>query len=452
MHTRIRALLAVAALSACALAGGALPGVASASTRHSQRSRPAASQASCPWLNQSEPISTRVSQLMAKMTLQDEITLVEGHGSSNPYVFYEPAIPSLCIPQLGEEDGPSGVADGLTGVTQLPAGVDLAATFSQPLARRYGQVIGNEERGKGAAVNLGPTVNLDRDPRWGRSFEALSEDPFLNGGLATAEINGVQSQGELSQIKHYDDYDQETNRNTPQDNEIIGQRPLHELYLASFETAIARAHAASVMCSYSTINGNPECQDNFLENETLKQDWGFPGFITSDYGALHSTQGIVDGTDQEQPENTYYGAPLLAAVQSGQIPRAVVNTSIARVLTTMFRFNLFNDPPTGTTSDTVTTPAHVATSTRIAEAGATLLKNQNRTLPLSANQRAPSRSSVRRLRRRRPTPVAARRTSSPRARSRRLRGWRRSPTGTPTSPTRRGCRPTRRCRRSRRPI
>jgi beta-glucosidase len=385
MPIRIRASLATAAAIACVVAVGAIPSAASASTRNSRHSRAAASPASCPWRNQSEPISTRVSQLMAKMTLQDEITLVEGHGSSNPYVFYEPAIPSLCIPQLGEEDGPAGVADGLTGVTQLPAGVDVAATFSPSLAQRYGKVIGNEERGKGAAVNLGPTVNLDRDPRWGRSFEALSEDPFLNGSLATSEIDGVQSQGELSQIKHYDDYNQETNRNTPQDDEIIGQRPLHELYLASFETAIARAHAASVMCSYATINGNPECQDNVLENETLKQDWGFPGFITSDYGALHSTQGIVDGTDQEQPENTYYGTPLLAAVQSGQIPRAIVNTSIARVLTTMFRFNLFNDPPTGTTTDAVTTPAHVATATKVAETGATLLKNKNGTLPLSAN-------------------------------------------------------------------
>src|ERR1700761_5432244 len=147
MHRRIRVTL-VAAIAGCALGCVALPGAASA-----------ASQTTCPWLTQSEPISQRVSQLMAKMTLQDEITLVEGHGSSNPYVFYEPAIPSLCIPQLGEEDGPSGVADGLTGVTQLPAGVDLAATFSQPLARRYGKVIGNEERGKGAAVDLGPTVN-----------------------------------------------------------------------------------------------------------------------------------------------------------------------------------------------------------------------------------------------------------------------------------------------------
>jgi beta-glucosidase len=381
MHVRIRASLAATTVAACAFALGAGPGAASAATGHS---RAAADQATCPWLNQSEPISTRVSQLMAKMTLQNEITLVEGHGSSNPYVFYEPAISSLCIPQLGEEDGPSGVADELTGVTQLPAGVDLAATFSPSLARRYGEVVGSEERGKGAAVNLGPTVNLDRDPRWGRSFEAFSEDPFLSGALATAEIDGVQSQGELSQIKHYDDYDQETNRNTPQDDEIIAQRPLHELYLASFETAIARAHAASVMCSYATINGNPECQDSSLENDTLRQDWGFPGFITSDYGALHSTDGIVDGTDQEQPENTYYGAPLLAAVQSGQIPRAVVNTSIARVLTTMFRFNLFNDPPTGTTSDTVTTPAHVAAATKVAETGATLLKNDGGALPLSA--------------------------------------------------------------------
>jgi beta-glucosidase len=139
------------------------------------------------------------------------------------------------------------------------------------------------------------------------------------------------------------------------------------------------------MCSYSTINGNPECQDSSLETGTLRDAWGFPGFMTSDYGALHSTDGIVDGTDQEQPEDTYYGAPLLAAVQSGQIPRSVVNTSIARVLTTMFRFNLFNDPPTGTTTDPVTTPAHVATATKVAETGATLLKNGNATLPLSPN-------------------------------------------------------------------
>lgn len=317
------------------------------------------------------------------MSLQQEITLVEGHGSSNPYVFYEPPIASLCIPQLGEEDGPAGVADGQTGVTQLPAGVGLAATFDPALARRYGTVIGSEERGKGAAVNLGPTVNIDRDPRWGRSFESLTEDPYLSGQLATAEINGVQSQGEMSQIKHYDVYNQETNRNTPQDNSIVSQRALHEIYLATFRVAIARAHAASVMCSYATINGSYACQDNYLLTTTLKQRWDFPGFVTSDYGALHSTNGILDGTDQEQPENTYYGTPLMNDVMTGQIPRSVVNTAVSRVLTEMFRFNLFNNPPSGTTADSVTTPAHVAVATRVAEAGTTLLKNGGHTLPIS---------------------------------------------------------------------
>jgi beta-glucosidase len=380
-HVRVKGAVAAVAASASLITCAVSAGPASAVTRHTA---PRASQAaSCPWLDQTESIPTRVSQLMSQMTLQDEITLVEGHGSSNPYVFFEPAIPSLCIPQLGEEDGPAGVADQQTGVTQLPAGVDLAATFSTALARQYGQVIGSEEFGKGAAVNLGPTVNLDRDPRWGRSFESLTEDPFLSGQLASAEIDGVQSKGEMSQIKHYDDYDQETFRNTQQDNEIIDQRPLHELYLASFEAAVAKAKPASVMCSYSTINGNPECADNFLENQTLKQDWNFPGFMTSDFGALHTTQGILDGTDQEQPEDTFFGNALLTDVQNGTIPRSAVNTAISRVLTEMFRFNLFNAPPTGTTADTVTTPAHVAIAKQVAQAGTTLLKNDNHTLPLS---------------------------------------------------------------------
>jgi beta-glucosidase len=120
----------------------------------------------------------------------------------------------------------TGVADQLTGVTQLPAGVGLAATFNPSLARQYGQVIGNEELGKGAAVNLGPTINIDRDPRWGRSFEAFTEDPFLNAALGVSEIKGVQSTGEMSQVKHYAAYNQETNRNTPQDDVIVSTRVL----------------------------------------------------------------------------------------------------------------------------------------------------------------------------------------------------------------------------------
>src|ERR1700730_17549871 len=235
--------------------------------------RTAAGTASCPWLNQSLPVAQRVSMLMAQMTLADKINMVTGAGTSEPYVFYIAPIPSLCIPAIGEEDGPVGVGDGLTGVTQMPSAASLAASFDTSLATQYGQVVGSEERGKGAMVDLGPTVNIDRDPRWGRSFEAYTEDPFLNSALAVDDVNGVQSQNEIAEIKRLAVYNQETNRNTPADDVIISQRAEHEIYFPAFWAATKRAHASSVMCSYSTINGEYACQNDYLLHQTLDQRW-----------------------------------------------------------------------------------------------------------------------------------------------------------------------------------
>ena len=373
-HTR-RLALGAAAVAVAGLF--AVPATAAASGAVTTQTT------SCPWVTSRAPIAQRVAQLMGQMTLADEITMVEGHGTSNPYVFYTPAIASLCIPAVGLEDGPGGVADGLTGVTQLPAGVALAATWDPSLAQQYGQVIGAEEFGKGASANLGPTVNIDRDPRWGRSFEALSEDPFLNASLDVPEIAGVQSQDVESQVKHLAVYNQETYRNSPANNVIIDPRTEHEIYLPSFYAAV-KSGDASVMCSYAVINGNFACNDSDLETTILRDEWGFPGFVMSDYGALHSTQGALEGTDQEQPFNTYYGTALQTAVQNGTIAKSVLNTMVQRVLTEMFRFNLFSQPRTGTTSSTVTTPAHVALASQVATAGTTLLKNAGSVLPLSA--------------------------------------------------------------------
>jgi beta-glucosidase len=383
-------LLVGAAIAIAALA--TLPAAATAA----KRAKPA--QASdCPWVGSTQPIAQRVAEVMSHMTVADEDFLVEGHGTANeppttpgnPYVFWMPGIPTsssgapLCIPPLGEEDGPAGVADGLPDVTQLPAGVDLAATFDPSLASQYGKVIGSEERGKGAAVNLGPTINIDRDPRWGRSFEAFTEDPFLNAALATSEIDGVQSTGEMSQVKHFAAYNQETNRNTENDDVIASQRTLNEIYLPAFQAAVQQAKAGSVMCSYATVNGSYACQSRYLLTNKLDQEWDFPGFVTSDYGALHSTAGgAYAGLDQEQPFNTYFGTPLLDAVLGGAIPQSVLNTMVQRMLTEMFRFGLFDNPPTGNPYSPVTTPAHQATGKQIAEAGTTLLKNRNGTLPL----------------------------------------------------------------------
>ncbi|HEX4061043.1 MAG TPA: glycoside hydrolase family 3 C-terminal domain-containing protein [Streptosporangiaceae bacterium] len=318
------------------------------------------------------------------MTLPDEITMVEGQGTSQPYVFYMAAQPKLCIPAMGEEDGPIGVGDGLTGVTELPSAVSLAATFDPSLARRYGQVVGAEEAGKGASVNLGPTVNIDRDPRWGRSFETYTEDPYLNATLATSEIEGVQSQRVLDQVKHFDAYNQETNRNTALDDVLVSDRALHEIYGPAFQAAIQQAKAASVMCAYSVVNGNYSCQNPYLEQTELRDQWGFPGFVTSDYGAIHETAAATDGTDEEQPFNSNFGQPLLQAVRDGTISRTVLNTMVSRMLAEMFRFNLLSDPRTGSTSTPVTTPAHVALSNQVAQDGTTLLKNSGSVLPLLA--------------------------------------------------------------------
>jgi beta-glucosidase len=329
-------------------------------------------------------VDQRVAQLMAGMSVADKISMVEGHGSSNPYVFYTPAIPSLCVPAVGLEDGPSGAADGLTGVTQLPAGVALAATWDPSLAQQYGAVIGAEEAGKGASANLGPTVNIDRDPRWGRSFESFSEDPYLNGRLAVPEIDGIQAQGVEDQVKHYAVYNQETYRNTPPDDARLDPRALHEIYLPSFYDAVTAGHAASVMCAYSYVNGDSACANKSLETTVLRDQWNFPGFVMSDYGAVHSADGAADGTDQEQPESTYFGTPLRTALDNGTVPVATLNTMVQRVLTEMFRFNLFSQSHGGSTSVTVTTPAHQDVAARIAEAGTTLLKNDKEALPLAS--------------------------------------------------------------------
>lgn len=346
--------------------------------------RPSGSSATCPWLNPHLPIATRVSMLMQKMTIEDEILLVEGHGAQ-PYAFNQPAISALCIPPFTLQDGPNGVGDQLTGVTDLPAGASLAATFSPKLAYEYGQVIGAEQAAKGSDVDLGPTVNIDRDPRWGREFESLSEDPQLTSEMAVAEIRGIQSRGTMAQVKHFDAYNQETHRNTSQDDVLVSQRALHEIYMPAFRAAIREGNVASVMCSYATVNGAYSCEDHYLLTHVLRNEWNFEGFITSDYGAVHGLSAATAGTDMEEPEKKYFGAPLQKAVTDGTIPRAVLNTMVERILYEMFRFHSFNHPPSGSIGAVVTTAAHQAISTRIAEAGTVLLKNSNSLLPLSAS-------------------------------------------------------------------
>ncbi|MGH3294254.1 MAG: glycoside hydrolase family 3 protein [Trebonia sp.] len=340
-----RGISAAAAATALACSTIALVGATSGGGQ-------AAAATACPWVGSTAPASARAAQVLAKMTLDDKLAMVDGTGFSTGaagYVGHVAANPGLCIPALNLEDGPQGVADGVTGVTQLPAPVALAAAFDPTLARAYGSVVGSEEHGKGADVNLGPTVNIVRDPRWGRAFESYGEDPYLSGQTAVGYIDGVQSQDVMAEVKHYAVYNQETNRNTAADDAIVSQRAMQEIYLPQFYAAVTQGHAASVMCSYSTINGQYACQNSDTLG-ILEKQWGFSGFVTSDWGATHSTvASALAGMDLSMPGGTllgpdYYGAPLKAAVQAGTVPVSALNDMVSRILLEMFSFGLFNHP------------------------------------------------------------------------------------------------------------
>lgn len=362
---------------ACAMLVAALGARAAAPASASIASR-------CPWVESKAPIRQRVGELLDRMSLEQK--LHELHGvRGGAYVGVVPAIPSLCIPALTMQDGPGGMGDGMRGATQLPAPIALAATWDTGLARQYGSVIGAEARGKGVNVNLGPTLNIVRDPRWGRAFETYGEDPWLTGQLGSAYVEGVQGEGVMAQIKHVAMYNQETNRNTPADNVIVDERTMQELYLPQFASVVHQAQPASAMCSYSTINGVIACQDGYTLTRVLREEFGFRGFVVSDWGGAHSTVASAKaGMNMEMPYGNHYGAALERAVKSGAVSHSTVDDLLRPILAEMFRFHLFTRPRTGTPEAIVTTPAHVQVAATVAEQGAVLLKNADHVLPLSA--------------------------------------------------------------------
>lgn len=335
-----RLTVALIALSGSLLATStAAPPVAAAST-------------ACPWVGSSAPIPRRVDEVLSRMTLPQKIQLMTGMPGSS-YAGFTPAIGSLCIPAMNLEDGPSGVSDWMTGVTQFPAPVSIAATWDTAAEQTYGQAIGTEQAAKGTTVDLGPTINIVRDPRWGRAFESIGEDPYFNGQMAAADIRGVQSTGVMAQVKHLAAYNQETNRNTLADDAIVSEQTLQEIYLPAFQAAVQQGAASSVMCSYSRINGVFACENPLILTSVLRRQLGFTGFVTSDWHATHSTVPSVNaGLDQDMPgDNTEYGSALQRAVTSGQVGQSTIDASVSRLLTEMFAFGLFDRPPPGPRPD-----------------------------------------------------------------------------------------------------
>ena len=373
--------------TAAALAATALAASAALSTP-AAHAAPAAALAAQPWMNTALAPVDRANALLAAMTPAEKLTMLHG-GANCGYAGCVDANTRLGIPALRLQDGPLGVGDGATGVTQLAAPVAGAASWNTGLMRQYGETLGAEQWGKGTNVVLAPTINIVRDPRWGRAFEAFGEDPYLTGQMSAADIGGIQSQGPMAQVKHYAVYNQETRRNTTADNAVVGDRAEREIYLPAFETSVKQGGADSVMCSYSAVNGPFACENGPLQNQILKSQWGFDGFITSDWGATHSTvASATNGLDMEMPGAGYYGSALTAAVANGQVSQATIDDHARRVLTPMFRRGLFDRTQSGSLSATVTSAAHAAVTRQVAAEGSVLLKNANTVLPVPATTKS----------------------------------------------------------------
>src|SRR3954471_16155392 len=349
-----------------------------------------AQTASCPWMQGAKTPEQRADELIKAMSLDQKIHQVT--FSNPPWMAYYgtaghiDGTPELCIPTLVLSDAGSGVAGTQQGTTTFPSGVAQAATWNPALEHQFGEALGQEAWNKGINVMLGPGMNIARIATNGRNFEYMGEDPFLTGTTAAAAVRGIQSNPVLAQVKHYAANNQETDRNTI--DAVVDERTMREIYLPGFERAIKDGQAGSIMCSYNVLNGKHACENPELLDGYLRRDWGFTGFVTSDWGAQHSTvDSALAGLDMEMnaAPPQYYSDPLKQAVTEGKVPMARLDGMLRHVFVPMFRFGLFDKPPVTQPqayTDDAVTPEHRSLARRIAEEAAVLLKNDGPILPL----------------------------------------------------------------------
>jgi beta-glucosidase len=324
----------------------------------------------------------RARQLVARMTIEEKIAQVHGIRDATHYRLV-PGLPRLGIPELHVTNGPAGVGPGGAGsqkrATALPAPIALSASWDIELARTYGRIAAEEARSLGYNLLESPDINIARVPQGGRVFEGYGEDPFLVSRLAVANIEGIQATGMMANVKHYLANNQETNRGTI--NEVIDERPLHETYMPAFEASVKEAHVASVMCAYPRVNGLFNCENQPLLRDVLKKDWGFDGFVTSDFGAVHSTvPSALAGLDLELPTGVYFGASLQKAIESGAVPIALIDEMLVRRYTKMIQLGWFGAQPK---VNPIPALLDGEISRNIAEQSMVLLKNDGNLLPLN---------------------------------------------------------------------
>jgi beta-glucosidase len=326
----------------------------------------------------------RGGQASAAPATVEELTARLTATRSNGGAGFIPGIARLGIPDLQMADAAVGVTRGAARgrySTALPSTLGLACSWDLKAAYDYGALIGQELRDQGYNMSLGGGVNITREPRNGRNFEYLGEDPILAGRMDGQHMKGLQAQGVLGDVKHYAFNDQETGRNIGSAN-LAGKRIMRETDLLAFEIAVHDAAPAGVMCAYNKIGQVYACENSYLLNDVLKQAWGFQGFVVSDWGATHSTvKAALAGLDIEMPGSSYFGDALKKAVDAGEVPMARINDMVHRILRSEFAVGLLDKPVTPQVPDVV---RGLEAAERMAEESIVLLKNAGGQLPLRA--------------------------------------------------------------------
>jgi beta-glucosidase len=337
----------------------------------------------------------RAELVVKEMTLDEKIQLVHGTGMpgfgtpdpvairSNGGGGFVPGIVRLGLPDLNMNDSSMGSGGGARKgrySTALPSFLALASSWNAPLARDFGGVVGRELADQGYNISLGGGVDIAREARNGRNFEYLGEDPILAGNFVAQWVQGVQSQGVIGDIKHYVVNDQETGRYFV--NAVIDKRVMRETDLLAFEIGVKQGKPGMVMCSYNLINGDWGCENDYTLNQVLKREWGFQGWVVSDWFATHTTtKAALTGLDMEQPTSRYFGAALKKAVESGEVPVERLNDMVRRIVRTEFASGVFDNPQPTKAPDVL---LGFKVAQRVAEESMVLLKNDKDQLPLSA--------------------------------------------------------------------
>jgi len=331
-----------------------------------------------------------IKNLVSQMTLEEKASLCSGAG-----FWHTEAIERLGVPSITMTDGPHGLRKQKQGADHLgiyesvpatcfPAACATACSFDEELLVEMGKALARECVEEDVSIILGPGTNIKRSPLCGRNFEYFSEDPYLATKLSAAHINGVQSLGIGTSLKHYAANNQESYRMTV--DAIVDERTLREIYLASFEGAVKEAKPATVMCAYNKVNGEYAGENKYLLTDILRDEWGFDGYVVSDWGAVNDrVKGLKAGLELEMPTSRGGNdARIVQAVQSGQLKESVLDQAVARLLKITFETQITADKKANNTLDM---GRNNEIARKVATESIVLLKNDDYILPLPENKK-----------------------------------------------------------------